>query len=84
MIRPLYLETSVEWTVALDDGIALSISAPDRTRRLFPLARLSRVVSPEKAKWTTPALVGCLRHGVPVVFHDNKGDPWGATIILAG
>jgi hypothetical protein len=77
MIRPLYLEPTVRWSVRLDEGPALHVSAPGRARSLFPLTRLSRVICPATSAWTTPALLECLRSGVPVVFHDAKGDPLG-------
>lgn len=77
MIRPLYLEPAVRWSVRLDEGPALHVSAPGRARSLFPLTRLSRVICPATASWTTTALMECLRSGIPVVFHDAKGDPLG-------
>ncbi len=77
MIKPLYLDANLHWQVALDDGPALHISAPGRARSLFPLQRLARVISPSHASWTTAALLGCLRAGVPVVFHDAGGQTVG-------
>jgi hypothetical protein len=77
MIRPLYLEPTLRWTVRLDEGHTLNVSAPGRARSLFPLTRLSRVICPATAEWTTNALLECLRFGIPVVFHDAKGDPLG-------
>ena len=77
MIKPLYLDANLQWQVALDDGPALHISAPGRARSLFPLQRLARVISPSHASWTTAALLGCLRAGVPVVFHDAGGQTVG-------
>lgn len=77
MIKPLYLDAALPWQVRLDDGPALHISAPGRSRSLYPLQRLARVISPSHAQWTTPALVACLRAGVPVIFHDATGDPVG-------
>jgi hypothetical protein len=77
MIKPLYLDAALDWQVRLDDGPALHISAPGRARSLYPLQRLARVISPSAAQWTTPALLACLRAGVPVIFHDAAGDPIG-------
>lgn len=77
MIRPLYLDAALPWQVRLDDGPALHVSAPGRARSLFPLSRLARVISPSHAHWSTPALVACLRAGVPVLFHDAAGDTVG-------
>ena len=73
MIRPLYLDAALAWQVRLDDGPALHISAPGRARSLYPLQRLARVLSPSHAQWSTPALLACLRAGVPVLFHDAAG-----------
>ncbi|MCX9157923.1 CRISPR-associated endonuclease Cas1 [Niveibacterium sp. 24ML] len=75
MIHPLYLDAANTWSIKLDQGIALHVSAPNRARTLFPLRRLSRVISPSTATWTTEALLACLRAGVTVVFHDKHGEP---------
>jgi hypothetical protein len=75
MIKPLYLDPAWPWQVRLDDGPALNVSTPGHARSLFPLQRLARVISPSHAQWSTPALVSCLRAGVPVIFHDATGDP---------
>jgi hypothetical protein len=77
MTRALYLDAATPWQVKLDDGVALSVSAPGRARGLYPLARLARVVSPASADWALPALLACLRAGVPVVFHGPHGEPVG-------
>ena len=77
MIRPLYLDAALPWEVRLDDGPALHVSAPGRARSLYPLRRLARVVSPSHAQWSTPALLACLGAGVPVLFHDARGDTVG-------
>lgn len=75
--RALYLDAATRWQVKLDDGVALHVSAPGRSRSLYPLDRLARVVSPAHADWTLPALLACLQAGVPVVFHDAHGEPVG-------
>jgi hypothetical protein len=75
--RALYLDAATRWQVKLDDGVALRVSAPGRSRSLYPLDRLARVVSPAQADWSLPALLACLNAGVPVVFHDPHGDPVG-------
>lgn len=73
-LRPLYLESGTPWQVRLDAGVALHVAAPGRTRSLYPLRRLARVVCGSQAEWRTDALIACLRAGVPVVFHDGCGD----------
>ena len=77
VLRPLYLEPGIPWSVKLDTGIALNVAAPCRARSLFPLARLARVVCDSQSVWETAALLGCLRAGVPVVFHDARGNALG-------
>lgn len=77
MIRPLYLDAALSWQVRLDDGPALHVSAAGRARSLNPLQRLARVISPSHAQWATPALVACLRAGIPVLFHDAAGQTVG-------
>jgi hypothetical protein len=74
MIRALYLDAGQDWQVRLDDGVALHVSAPGRTRNLVPLRQLARVISPASAQRSTEALLACLRSGVPVLFHDHHGD----------
>lgn len=77
MIRPLYLDAAQPWQVRLDDGPALHVSTPSRARSLYPLQRLARVICPSHTQWATPALIACLRAGVPVIFHDASGEPVG-------
>lgn len=77
MMRPLYLDAAPRWSVRLDDGPALHVSAPGRARSLVPLRRVARVVCPAHTEWATPALVACLRAGIPVLFHDSTGEPLG-------
>lgn len=72
MMRPLYLEPSIEWQVRLDTGPTLHVSAPGRARSLFLVSRLSRVVTPASASWDSRALLACMRAGVPVLFSDTK------------
>lgn len=76
-MRPLYLDPGTDWRVALDDGPSLRLSADGRARSLFPIARLSRVVSPLRACWDSTALLACLKSGVPVLFADPRGETVG-------
>jgi len=77
MLRPLYLEGTTPWRVALDAGVALRIAAPGRAARNVPLQQVARVVCDTRVHWDTDALLACLRAGVPVVFHDPRGDTVG-------
>jgi hypothetical protein len=71
-LKPLYLEPGRAWHVRLD-GPALRIETDGRAATRVPLRRLARVVSPQDAQWTTPALISCLKSGVTVVFTDSVG-----------
>jgi hypothetical protein len=75
--RALYLESGLPWQISLDDGVALRIELPGRARSLVPLQRLSRVQSGIQVRWTTDALLACLRAGIPVVFSDARGTVHG-------
>ena len=70
-MRPLYLDAS-DIQVRLD-GPALKVSKPATADRLFPLQRLSRVVSSPKVDWELPALLACASHGITVNFLDADG-----------
>jgi hypothetical protein len=71
--RPLYLGPGADVYVALD-GPALSISRDERASQLFPLRRLSRVVSARDIAWSSSALLACAEHGVSVLFLDDHGE----------
>jgi hypothetical protein len=75
--RALYLAAGIPWRVTLDDGVALRVETPGRARSLYPLDRLSRVQSGAQAQWASEALLACLRAGVPIVFHDTRGEAVG-------
>lgn len=76
-IRPLYIAAGQPIDVGLADGVALYVVQPGRARSLYPLRRLSRVVSGRNASWSTDALVACLSAGIPVLFQDGRGNPIG-------
>lgn len=75
-MRPLYLAGTDQLQVSLD-GPALLVRGPGRADGRYPLSRLSRVVVQGDVEWTTPALLACLRGGIPVAFMDRKGRPLG-------
>lgn len=73
MLKPLYIEGTPAFAVSLD-GPSLVIAASEgRQKGRIPLPRLAHVITSEKAKWSTEALVACLRRGIPVVFLDAEG-----------
>lgn len=75
-MRPLYLAGTEQVQVSLD-GPALLVRGPARADGRYPLSRLSRVIVQGAVEWTTPALLACLRAGIPVAFMDRSGKPLG-------
>jgi hypothetical protein len=71
-MKPLYLEGR-DLHVGLD-GPALKVSKPATADRLFPLQRLSRVVSSPHVDWELPALLACAGKGITVNFLDDDGE----------
>jgi len=55
------------------DGPALRVAAPARAEQLFPLGRLSRVLSRVDASWSTDALIACAERGITVTFVGSDG-----------
>jgi hypothetical protein len=55
------------------DGPALRVSASSRAEQLFPLGRLSRVLSRADANWSTDALIACAERGITITFVGNDG-----------
>ncbi len=82
-MKPLYLETGKQIQVCLD-GPALSVHKPGEAGRLFPLARLSRVVSGTDVIWQQAALLALARVGVPVVFVEAQGGVVARLLGMAG
>ncbi|GAB4362651.1 MAG: hypothetical protein Kow0060_19000 [Methylohalobius crimeensis] len=75
-MQPLYLNAPEVRRVSLD-GPALKVVTRRQADRHFPLPRLSRVVSRGPIAWTSPALLECLRRGVPVTFLNREGQLLG-------
>lgn len=69
---PLYLAPESETWVGLD-GPALRVSQPDTAERLFPLRRISRVLTNTRADWEQDALLACASYGIPVLYCDDDG-----------
>jgi hypothetical protein len=70
--RPLYLAPLADTCVTLD-GPALCVSREEEAPRLFPLARLSRVVTATVIDWSSAALLACAERGISIVFMDEQG-----------
>jgi hypothetical protein len=71
-MKPLYLDGR-NLQVRLD-GPALKVSKPETADVLFPLQRVSRVVSSSTVGWELPALLACAEKGITVNFLDEHGD----------
>ena len=71
--RPLYLAPLADTYVSLD-GPALCVSREEQAPRLFPLQRLSRVVTANTIGWSSEALLACAERGISIVFMDAQGD----------
>ncbi|MEY6433622.1 CRISPR-associated endonuclease Cas1 [Thioalkalicoccus limnaeus] len=71
--RPLYIAPGADTYVSLD-GPALCISREERAPQLFPLQRLSRVVTATNVGWSSPALLACAERGISVLFLDEQGE----------
>lgn len=71
--RPLYLAPVPDTYVSLD-GPALCVSREERAPQLFPLRRLSRVMSATSISWSSAALLACAEHGISVLFLDDGGE----------
>ncbi len=74
--RPLYVRATGRTFVDLD-GPALLVRAQNRADALYPLARVSRVISSASVEWRARALAACLEHGIPVVLTGTEDTPVG-------
>ncbi len=71
-MKPLYLLGRKGMRVVFDEP-ALAVCVTDKTRQLFPLPRISRVVVCGNVEWSMGALFACADAGVSVVFLDQAG-----------
>lgn len=71
-MKALYLDGRKGAEVRLD-GPALRVESPGRADARYPLGRISRLVTVGRIRWALPALIACLRAGVPIAVLDNAG-----------
>ncbi len=71
-MKPLYLEGQKGIRVFLD-GPALLVRCAGEADRLYPVERLSRVVSHPAVSWEQDALLCLLGKSIPVIFIDDRG-----------
>lgn len=70
--RPLYLVAHQPMAVTYRTP-ALTIAVDGCADALYPLPRISRILSRGAVAWSGDALAGCLDHGVPVVLMADDG-----------
>lgn len=70
--RPLYLVAAQSMDVTYR-APALTIAVHGCADALYPLARISRILSRGAVAWSGEALAGCLDHGVPVLLMADDG-----------
>ncbi len=75
-MKPLYLGAIAQLKVELD-GPALCVSSPVQARALYPLRRLSRIITNHTVQWSMKALMACAQRGIPVTFVNRRGDVLG-------
>jgi hypothetical protein len=78
-MRPLYLQGCPGMQVEFDEP-ALVVKVPDKSRQLFPLRRISRVIVSGHVLWSMPALFACADEGISVIFIDTLGNIRGRWI----
>lgn len=71
-MKPLYLSGKVGMAVTLD-GPALQVTVPGRAATLYPLQRISRVITSGPVAWSTEALLACAERGIAVTFLYRDG-----------
>jgi len=71
-MKPLYLESRKGIRVLLD-GKTLLVRREGDAERIFPVNRLSRVVSHVGVDWDSKALLALAGEGIPTVFIDEEG-----------
>jgi len=72
-MNPLYLQGKAGMNVRLE-GPALSVATIEKTRQLFPLTRISRVIVSGCVDWQMPALFACADAGIGIVFLNEYGE----------
>jgi hypothetical protein len=69
--RPVYLLDGAGVRIRLETGPSLKVIRPGRPPERLPLAHVARIVSDCRVQWDSEGLIECLRHGVPVLFHQH-------------
>ncbi len=72
-MKPLYLNSQSHLVVQLDSP-ALRVIKPDESDRLFPLARVSRVIVSGHVEWSMEALFACAEQGVAIFWLEQTGE----------
>jgi hypothetical protein len=72
-MKPLYIDGATGVQVDYEEP-ALVVMVPGKTRQLFPLSRVSRIVVTCPINWSMPALFACADAGIAVVFLLASGE----------
>ena len=71
-MKSLYLQAGPGMQIDYEEP-ALRVSIPKKSRQLFPLLRISRIVVSGAAKWSMEALLACADAGIAIVFLNEDG-----------
>jgi hypothetical protein len=67
----VYLLDGTGVRIRLETGPSLRVIRQGRPPERLPLAHVARIVSDCRVQWDSDGLIECLRHGVPVLFHQH-------------
>lgn len=76
--KSLYLMGKTRLNIETD-GTRLCIHAEGQPVRPIPYPRISRIISSHNTHWHGQAIIGCLQHGIPIIWLDQHNRPMGDT-----
>lgn len=82
-MKPLYLNTTSECWLSLDEGPSLVLSGSSQPTRRFPLRELARIIINGNVRIESAAISACLREGITMAFMGSAG-PVGFALPAAG
>jgi CRISPR associated protein Cas1 len=82
-MKPLYLNTTSESWLSLDEGPSLVLSGAAQPTRRFPLRVLARIIVNGNVRIESAAISACLREGITIAFMGSAG-PVGFALPAAG
>lgn len=72
-MKPLYIDGKTGCRVVWD-APALKVLISGQADQLFPVSRVSRVVSGSSVEWSMEAMMACADSGIAIVFVDREGN----------